>query len=133
MGLSLILAAALAWWLHKDGKLVPNLWRLGGTAAAGLLAVRLLTTGQPVLALVAAGLAYGWWLTQKRKPAKTPAITDEASALALLGLQPGADADLINAAWRARMQAAHPDAGGSNDAAHAATAARDLLLNKQRK
>lgn len=128
MAVALLLAAALAWWLHKRGELLPNLARYAGTGAAGLIAIRLLTSGRPLMAVAAAGIAYAWWLSQK------PATgTAEASARALLGLPENADAVAIQAAWRSRMSEAHPDAGGSDDAARAVTAARDLLLDKQRR
>ncbi len=124
MGLALILAAALAWWLHQRGELVPNLVRLGGTGAAALIAIRMLETGRPLLALIIGAAGYFWWKTQRPKVASA----DEAAARALLGVAPGADADAIQAAWRARIAQAHPDAGGSDAAARAVTAARDLLL-----
>lgn len=130
MGIALILAAALAWWLHKRGELLPNLVRLGGTGAAALIALRMIETGKPLLALIAAGAGFFWWKTQGAKPAQT---ADEAQALALLGLARGADADAIQAAWRSRMAQAHPDAGGSDNAAQAVTAARDLLLARKPK
>ncbi len=125
MAIALILAAALAWWLHKRGELLPNLARLVGTGAAALIALRMIETGKPLLALLAAGAGFFWWKTQGSKSAPP---TDEAQALALLGLPRGADADAIHAAWRGCMAQAHPDAGGSDDAARAVTAARDLLL-----
>jgi hypothetical protein len=128
MAIAVLLAAALAWWLHARGELVPNLLRLAGTAAAGLIALRLLSSGRPIMALVAGAIGYGWWLAQAPKPA----ITDEASALALLGLAAGADAEAINAAWRSRIAQVHPDAGGTDEAARAVTAARDLLLQHRR-
>jgi hypothetical protein len=130
LGIALLLAAALAWWLHQRGELLPNLARLGGTGAAGLIALRMLETGKPLLALVAAAAGFFWWKTQT---AKTTQAADEVAALALLGLPRGADADAIQAAWRARMTQAHPDAGGSDDAARAVTAARDLLLARKPK
>jgi hypothetical protein len=125
MGIALILAAALAWWLHKRGELMPNIVRLGGSGAAALIALRMVETGRPLMALIAAGACYAWWLTQAPK-------TPEDKALALLGLKQGASADAIQAAWRSRIAAAHPDAGGSDAAASAVTAARDLLLARQR-
>ncbi len=129
MGIALILAAVLAWWLHKRGELLPNLARLGGTGAAALIALRMLETGKPLLALAAAVAGYFWWKTQGAKPANPD---DETQALALLGLARGADADAIQTAWRGRMAQAHPDAGGSDAAARAVTEARDLLLARQR-
>ncbi|MFZ4690142.1 MAG: molecular chaperone DnaJ [Polymorphobacter sp.] len=129
MGIALVLAAALAWWLHKRGELLPNLARYGGTAAAALLALRMIETGRPLVALGLAGAGYAWW---RMRTAKAASPADEARARSLLGLGPAADADAIQAAWRAGMARAHPDAGGSNDAARAMTAARDLLLARQR-
>ena len=133
MGLALILAAALAWWLHKRGELLPNLARLGGTGAALLLALKLLEGGHVIIAaLVGAGGA--WWWQNRRPRAPLPGLRpDEARALATLGLAPGASAEAVQAAWRRAMASAHPDAGGSDAAASAVTAARDLLLARQPK
>jgi hypothetical protein len=133
MGLALILAAALAWWLHKRGELMPNLVRLGGTAAAALIALRMVETGRPLLALAAAAAGWFWWKTQggKALTGKTLAIGETAKARALLGVGRDADAEAIQAAWRRAMATAHPDAGGSAAAVQALTAARDLLLSRQ--
>ncbi len=129
MGLALILAAALAWWLHKRGELLPNLARLGGSGVALLLALKLLEGGH-LLGAGAAGLAGAWWW-HKLRPRAGALRPDEARAFAALGLTPGADADAVQAAWRRAMATAHPDAGGSDAAASALTAARDLLLARQ--
>lgn len=130
MGIAIILAAALAWWLHKRGELMPNLVRLGGTGAAVLLAIRMLETGRPLVALMIGAAGYFWWTTQGGKTlgGKTLAIGEAARARALLGVGREADAEAIQAAWRRRMMAAHPDSGGSDAAAQDLTAARDLLL-----
>ena len=128
MGIALLLAVGLAWWLHSRGALLPNLLQWGGAATIGLIGLRMLETGKPLLALIAAGAAYAWWRTQAPKP-KLPA--DETAARALLRVPPGASADAIQSAWRSAMQTAHPDAGGSDAAAAAVTAARDLLLKRQ--
>lgn len=129
MMIAVLLAVALAWWLHRRGELLPNLVRLGGAAAAGLIALRLLQSGRPVMALVAGGIGYAWWRLNRPRPASGMA---EAEALALLGLKPGAGEQAIHLAWRAAMQGAHPDAGGSDEAARAVTAARDLLLARNK-
>jgi hypothetical protein len=131
MALALILAGVLAWWLHKRGELLPNLARLGGTGAALLLALKLLEGGH-LLGAGVAGLAGAWWW-QSRRPKLNPVRPDEARALATLGLPRSADADAVQAAWRRAMATAHPDAGGSDAAASALTAARDLLLARQPK
>ncbi|PZN95407.1 MAG: molecular chaperone DnaJ [Alphaproteobacteria bacterium] len=128
MGIALILAAALAWWLHKRGELVPNLVRLGGSGVAALFAIRMLETGHLLMAAIAAAFGWYWWKSQAPKAA----AGDARKARALLGVPPNADAEAIQAAWRQRIAAAHPDAGGSDAAASAVTAARDLLLAELR-
>ena len=55
---------------------------------------------------------------------------DEAEARAVLGVSRQADADAIRAAHRRLLADAHPDRGGSADAARRINAARDLLLGR---
>lgn len=132
MILVLLLAAAVAWWLHKRGELVPNMLRLGGTLAAAVLALRMVETGRPIAGLVLAAMAFFWWKTQGGKTlgGKTLMLGEVARARTLLGVGDEADADAIQAAWRRGMVSAHPDAGGSDARAQALTAARDLLLKR---
>lgn len=52
----------------------------------------------------------------------------EAQARALLGVARSARREEIVDAHRRLLARVHPDRGGSNEAVHAATAARDLLL-----
>ena len=52
----------------------------------------------------------------------------EAQARALLGVDRSARRAAIIVAHRRLIAQVHPDRGGSNDAVHAANAARDLLL-----
>jgi hypothetical protein len=52
----------------------------------------------------------------------------EAQARALLGVDRKATRTEINEAHRRVLMQVHPDRGGSNDAVHKATAAKDLLL-----
>ncbi|WP_310476260.1 hypothetical protein [Sandarakinorhabdus sp.] len=125
MGLALIAVVAIAWWLHQKGQLLPNLLRYGGLAAAGLLALRFLSTGRIVpAALVAAG-GWAWWLWNERDGTATSEL---AQAAQLLGVAANAPSETIWQAWRQAMTSAHPDAGGSAEAAQALTAARDLLI-----
>lgn len=45
-----------------------------------------------------------------------------------LGLEPGATADQVHAAWRSLSQSAHPDAGGTHERMLAVNAAYELAL-----
>jgi hypothetical protein len=133
MAIVLILAAAVAWWLHKRGELMPNLLRLGGTLAAAVLALRMVETGRPLLGLVLGAMAFFWWKSQGGKTLVLGEAARKAEAArGLLGVGADADADTIQAAWRRAMVTAHPDGGGTDAKAQALTAARDLLLARNR-
>jgi DnaJ-class molecular chaperone len=47
-----------------------------------------------------------------------------------LGIRPGSSADAIQAAYRAKARAAHPDAGGSDAAMAELNSARDAALKE---
>lgn len=128
MIIAVLLAAGLAWWLHKGGVLLPNLKRLAIGGGGAILIARLVETGQ-VLFAVAAAVALGvWWATTRRTAAPPPAPADLAEARAVLGVSATADAAAINAAWRRVIAQVHPDHGGTADLARQVTAARDALL-----
>jgi DnaJ homolog subfamily C member 19 len=90
--------------------------------------------------LLAVLVAYAGWrlwkngfgAPRKRIPAgaRVAEPIDAAAARQLLGLPPGADEASIRAAHRRLMAEAHPDRGGSAEAARALNAARDLLLGR---
>jgi hypothetical protein len=128
MLLAILAVAALAWWLHREGLLLPNLVRLGGAAAAGLLAVRLLTSGRLLMGAAAAAIGIGWWVYSGGKAGAKSVDRPVAKAARLLEVPPDAASDVVWQAWRQKMASAHPDAGGSDDQAKALTAARDLLV-----
>jgi hypothetical protein len=125
MGLAVLAVLALAWWLHRQNLLIPNLVRLGGTAAAGLLAFRLITTGRILPGALVAAFGFAWWAWHSRRQ---NAGGELIAAARLLGVAPDAPSEVIWQAWRSAMSSAHPDAGGSVEAAQALTAARDLLI-----
>jgi DnaJ family protein C protein 19 len=64
-----------------------------------------------------------WQLWQKSEQSQK-----EAQARALLGVARGATRAEIADATRRLIARVHPDRGGSNQAVHAATAARELLI-----
>ncbi len=77
----------------------------------GALACRVLTGSWP------------WQLWQKSEQSQK-----EAQARSLLGVNRNATRAEIGEAHRRRIAQVHPDRGGTNEAVHAVTAARDLLL-----
>ena len=75
--------------------------------------------------IVAALVIYlAWRLLAKPKAKADPAV----AARRLLRVRTDADANAIRAAHRRLMAQAHPDRGGSDEAARRLNAARDLLL-----
>jgi len=75
-----------------------------------------------VLCRVLSGL-WPWQLWQKSEQSQK-----EAMARSLLGVNREATRAEIVEAHRRRLAQVHPDRGGTNEAVHQATAARDLLL-----
>lgn len=76
------------------------------------------------LAFLLAAFALWWvWPRKPRSPQK-----QLATARRLLGVPQNASTATIEAAFRARIRTAHPDAGGTAQETHRLTAARDLLL-----
>lgn len=89
----------------------------------------------PSVALIEAWLdreAPGWRDAGRERATAAGGEMDERTALALLGLAPGAsDAD-IQAAYRRLMAKVHPDHGGSAYLAAQLNRAREVLLRKRR-
>ncbi|MEQ1497444.1 MAG: J domain-containing protein [Novosphingobium sp.] len=85
--------------------------KLIALALLGSLVCRMLTGQWP----------WGFWKNSKQ-------LQKEASARALLGVPRTATRAQIADATRRLIAKVHPDRGGSNQAVHAATAARDLLF-----
>lgn len=70
----------------------------------------------------------GEWQGDAAEGARAPMTRDDA--LAILGLEAGAEADQIRAAHRRLMQKLHPDRGGSDYLAAQINAAKRLLLGE---
>lgn len=103
-------------------------------AAAGFALIR--GALWPAVALAAAsGLfwMFGPDLFARRAPAaSSPTDSPELrEARRVLGVGPSANAGEIRRAYRDQMTRAHPDRGGSHEAAARLTAARDLLLKRK--
>ncbi len=74
------------------------------------------------------GLAIIWLVWRYWPRPRVRVVSDAAEARAILGVEPGADADAIRAAHRRLVVGVHPDRGGSAELARRVNAARDLLL-----
>ncbi|WP_156680309.1 molecular chaperone DnaJ [Sphingomonas profundi] len=132
MSLLLLAAASIGIWAWRTGRWRRFGWGDIAAIVAGLLAIRLMTRGEWLPALVGAGWSAGWlwfgrreWL--RRRPAFAAAMPIE-EARGLLGLPAAADAAMIRAAHRRLIQRVHPDAGGSAELARRVNGARDVLL-----
>ena len=79
-----------------------------------------------LLACLACRWATGQWPWQVLQNSEQS--QKEAMARRLLGVDRGASRTDIAEAHRRLLAQVHPDRGGSNEAVHAATAARDMLL-----
>lgn len=125
----LLLAGGLAaWWAWRKGYLrTPEPGDLAAIGGA-IVALRLLSTGRWLPALVA-GAGVAWWIYRKRRTHRPAAMAIE-DARALLELPPDADAPAIRAAHRRLIAHVHPDAGGSAELARRVNAARDILLSE---
>ena len=94
-------------------------------AVVSVFLFRLGTIGLLAGAAAAAAL---WYLPRPRTAPQRGMA--EAEARATLGVGADATAAAIRAAHRTRIATAHPDRGGSADAAARLNAARDVLLHK---
>jgi hypothetical protein len=148
----IILIALIAFiglvWLGrqaKAGKLKRGPWLKQGRAVSGFIALIVafggyvaLTRGLVLPGALMIGGAVMWLLglrTNLRVMAEKTGAADfldfkTRDALNVLGVPRGADKATIVAAWREKMKAAHPDAGGSEKAASRLNAAKDHLLKR---
>ena len=70
-----------------------------------------------------------WWVWPRKKPGDRKRQHDPlVAARARLGVSAHASPEAIEAAFRARLRNAHPDAGGSSEQTRQLTEARALLL-----
>ncbi|MBL8550161.1 MAG: DnaJ domain-containing protein [Hyphomonadaceae bacterium] len=67
---------------------------------------------------------------QSGNPSVNGGSMSDSQARAILGVHPGATETEIRAAFRRRIQTAHPDHGGTNEEAARLSAARDVLLRR---
>lgn len=115
--------AGWAWW---TGRLKGFTFEDGAALFIALLGLRFLTTGRLVIGVAMIGVAValsGGARWQRRRSGLSL-----AEARALLGVGGDASLDQIRDAHRRRITEAHPDAGGSTEAAQRINEARDMLV-----
>lgn len=135
----LAIGAAILWFLvglgrgqtvfkRREWRLLSGVFSLAALVAAAYAALR---GGWPIaIGLAILGL---WTLTTARinppraPPAPSSKMT-EAEARSLLGVDPDASPEEIQAAYTRLMRMAHPDKGGTTGLATQLNAARDRLL-----
>ena len=125
-------------WMGRGGKLLQfREWRLtaaGFAVAAFAGAVFTGLKGQAAVTLVL--VVVGLWLAGSARRVGQPAPRartgplSERDARAILGVDDGATALDIQAAYTRLMKLAHPDVGGTAGLAAQLNAARDLLLRR---
>jgi hypothetical protein len=136
------------WVLRAAGRMSPKQARKFGSKVLGygLLLVGGLFSlkgnfgfGLPILGIGAGMLGYSNFSlaprtasapggTRSPPPAPPQTSMDRTEAYHVLGLEPGASREDINAAYKRLQRANHPDAGGSTYLAAKINQARDLLL-----
>lgn len=130
MTLLLLIAAAVAYWAWKTGRLpqlqVPDI----GAAVAAIAGVKLLAQGQWLFGAVALGGAIYWFQRRRKEIASPQMSADEARRL--LEVPHGADLETIKAAHRRLIARVHPDSGGSAELSARVNAARDALIAEYR-
>ena len=115
-------------FLHQ-GRAISAIGALAAIAIGGLMVFRGILWGGILIFIGLSGLGglkANWRPQFKPKANAYDKRTQEA--LNALGLTILSDKSSIEAAWRERMKTAHPDQGGSTQAAAQLNAARDHLL-----
>ncbi len=123
LALAFVALGALRWAVASPRPrwLAPAL----GGVIVGVLLFRFGVLGIAAGAAVAAAL---WFVPQPRTAPQRDMSAEQARAL--LGVTEMASEAEIRAAYRSRISSAHPDRGGTADAAAQLNAARDLLLKR---
>lgn len=127
---------ALLFVLRIGGAQRRYVARHAGAIGLGIVALYALARAQFYVAAAFTLAAFGLWFWTERRSAseaKTAAQAGpmtEAEARTLLGVAANATPADIRAAYRAKMKSAHPDQGGSTQAAARLNAARALLLRR---
>ncbi|QLC25260.1 DnaJ domain-containing protein [Parasphingopyxis algicola] len=131
MYIFLLIAAAIALWAWKTGRLRGSDSGDWAAIAAVVLGFKWFSSGQGILALICFAGVAAWaaYRSQQFRRAMMPV----SEARELLGVGEDADHDTIRAAHRRLIARVHPDAGGSAELARRVNAAREILLSEVRK
>lgn len=138
-GLAALLMLFLHWWANTDVRSARQALLCGIVLICIAFALMLVAAGKGLMAIVPVGYAV-WRMAGSRlagrvgttgeRPAPHRGGMSRDEALEVLGLQPGASEDEINAAYRRLMAQVHPDKGGNDWMASKLNEARRTLLGK---
>lgn len=121
-----IIAVTLGWFWWTGRIRTENILPISA-ALGGLFGLMRGITPMAVIGIAGAGF-FIWQMTRnKRKSPEQLLAEAQAEAEKLLGLPPDYDTEMLDAAYRFAVKAAHPDAGGDADQLAALTDARELL------
>lgn len=112
----------VAWWMGRLPARLPC-WLVA--AAAAIVALSVLLSGQPLLAVALLAIAF-WSYYAKRTNLRPDRRIAEARAV--LGVSANATVADVNVAYRLAIAQAHPDRGGSEAVSQKINVARDTLL-----
>jgi hypothetical protein len=138
IGLLLGVYGLYRFFLNADVRQIKALFLSFVTAAVGITLLVMALTGRlvPALTIFVVLLPFiGNYLKHRKAQkeggsASASGAMTEKEALEVLGLQPGATTDDIQAAYKKLMQKVHPDSQGTDWIAAKLNQARDILLPK---
>ena len=125
-----VFTAVILGWLWWTGRISTDNVLPIAAALGGIIGLLRGVTPMAVIGLAGAAVLIWQMGRNKRKSPEQILAESQAEAEKLLGLPPLYDTEMLDAAYRFAVKAAHPDAGGDAAQLTALTNARDLLRTR---